>query len=421
MRGRHGLRARTTLVRLGAGLGLGTAWTLLLAACAPPGAESPGFAVYDSAGVTIAHNGREPGDDREWRVSAEPLLTIGVVHGDEPYQLWDVRAAVRLRNGGMVIANAGTRELRYYDGRGRFVASAGREGGGPGEFRALTWLFQYRGDSVIAFDLGSRQLSVFGPNGGFGRTVTLSQPPDEAATVLPRGAALDGALFGVSADPIVPSDPPRVHRPLQRLYRFNAGGGEPVLIGRFPGALRYQGRGTALGLVSFTGRSLYDVRDNWLFVVMTDTFAIQVRSLDGILRRLVRFAWQPIPVTDEHIALERRQQLEEWGDRYARLPPQMMEGKRTLMEVMPFPSSFPAIDTIALGGGGAFWVRRYVPIGSPKTPERWMVFDVTGYFSGAVELPAGLTLLDFGSDYLIGVMRDDLGVESVRLYSIERR
>jgi hypothetical protein len=49
-----------------------------------------------------------------------------------------------------------------------------------------------------------------------------------------------------------------------------------------------------------------------------------------------------------------------------------------------------------------------------------MVFDVTGYFSGDVELPAGLTLLDFGSDYLIGVMRDDLGVESVRLYSIER-
>jgi hypothetical protein len=36
-------------------------------------------------------------------------------------------------------------------------------------------------------------------------------------------------------------------------------------------------------------------------------------------------------------------------------------------------------------------------------------------------LPAGFTLLDIGSDYLLGVTRDELGVESVMLHAIEWR
>lgn len=401
---------------------IATAYAAFVAGCPAPQAESGGFATYDSAGISISDNAPAAADRTpQWRVSAQPLLTIGVVHGDDAYQLWDVRAALRLSDGRIVIANSGTRQLRYFDDRGRFIGSAGREGSGPGEFRALSRLFRYRGDSLIAFDLGLRRLSVFGPDGGLGRTINLSQPAGEAATVLPRAAASDGSLFGITADPIVPSDPPRAHRPLQRLYRFNARGGDPVLAGVFPGALRYQGTETVLGLVSFSGRSLYDVREDRLFVVMTDTFAVQVRSLDGRLQRLVRFAWQPVPVTQDHIALERKQQLEEWEDRYARLPPQMMQGKRTLMDVMPFPSTFPAIDTIAVGEGGSVWIRPYAPIGSPVTPERWMAFDPAGRYSGVGELPAGFTLLDIGSGYLLGVTRDELGVESVRLHAIEWR
>ena len=61
---------------------------------------------------------------------------------------------------------------------------------------------------------------------------------------------------------------------------------------------------------------------------------------------------------------------------------------------------------------------------------RFSVFRTDGAWLGYVEIPEGLPQLrvsydmqsmEIGSDYVLGVWVDDLGVEQVRLYRIEKR
>jgi hypothetical protein len=46
------------------------------------------------------------------------------------------------------------------------------------------------------------------------------------------------------------------------------------------------------------------------------------------------------------------------------------------------------------------------------------VFDPDGRYLGPVELPARLRVTDIGDRTLLGVWRDEYGVESVRRYAI---
>ena len=78
--------------------------------------------VRDSAGVTIVENfGPAWSDGEAWHTSAEPAVDIGGENADANYNLFQVTDATRLRDGRLVIANAGTNELRFYDQSGRHV------------------------------------------------------------------------------------------------------------------------------------------------------------------------------------------------------------------------------------------------------------------------------------------------------------
>ena len=50
----------------------------------------------------------------------------------------------------------------------------------------------------------------------------------------------------------------------------------------------------------------------------------------------------------------------------------------------------------------------------------YFVFGPGGRHLGVVELPTSLTVLQIGSDFILALMRDDLGVNYVHLYRIEK-
>jgi hypothetical protein len=87
-----------------------------------------------------------------WTLNPEPDVSIGVLEGESQYQLFRVTGAVRLRDGIIALANAGTQELRYFDSTGTFLRSAGGRGKGPGEFSALRQIYR-RGDTVRAVEV----------------------------------------------------------------------------------------------------------------------------------------------------------------------------------------------------------------------------------------------------------------------------
>ena len=50
----------------------------------------------------------------------------------------------------------------------------------------------------------------------------------------------------------------------------------------------------------------------------------------------------------------------------------------------------------------------------------WTVFDAEGRIQGLVETPPGLEVFEIGEEYVLGVVEDDLGVEYVQLWALDR-
>ena len=54
-----------------------------------------------------------------------------------------------MNNGQIVVANAGSSQLLWYDEHGEFLAAIGRKGDGPGEFTNMYGLYRCAGDTLV--------------------------------------------------------------------------------------------------------------------------------------------------------------------------------------------------------------------------------------------------------------------------------
>jgi hypothetical protein len=150
--------------------------------------------VRDSAGITIVEShGPTWVDGRSWTLSELPVVTIGTENGVEEYSLYQVRSALRLPDGAIVIANGGTDELRYYDSSGTFLYAIGNDGFGPGEFKDISgmWLVT---DTLVIQDGGQDRTSVFSASGEYLKTVMLHREPGSNASGI--GVFSDGSILG---------------------------------------------------------------------------------------------------------------------------------------------------------------------------------------------------------------------------------
>jgi len=154
--------------------------------------------VRDSAGITIVENDAPAwGPGEAWRVSQEPVVSIGVAEGAEEYQLFRANGALRLPGGDILIINGGTSELRFYDSTGTYLHAVGREGAGPGEYNMMGGVARFLADSLLVLDFGNDRMVVLGPRGEFGRTFK-TQPAPGASRGFLRGPFPDGSLLAQS-------------------------------------------------------------------------------------------------------------------------------------------------------------------------------------------------------------------------------
>ncbi len=154
---------------------------------APSGVES-----HDSAGIAIHTHGRAV---LNRLTLSEALVTIGGGESSDA-ELYRVRGAVLLEDGGVAIANAGSSEILFFSPDGSVRERVGREGQGPEEFRNILWIQGTESDEVLVYDAGNQRLSAIGVDGTFRRTRTMRFEPDPE---LPRGAIAGPAFaFGAS-------------------------------------------------------------------------------------------------------------------------------------------------------------------------------------------------------------------------------
>ena len=191
------------------------------AACAERGSElGPGTTLRDSAGVAIVTN-REPSwhPDSIWQVGDLPKFEVG---GPDGVSVGEVVGLVRTEAGAIAAADGRAQVIRVFAPDGRLVRSVGRRGSGAGEFQALAWLGA-DGDSLLAFDLLTRRVTLFGAGGRVRTTQLQAQGPVLTA---PLGRFDDGTLLVVSGGAVFPFAGRQweARRDSAQLLRFGADG-----------------------------------------------------------------------------------------------------------------------------------------------------------------------------------------------------
>jgi hypothetical protein len=377
--------------------------------------------VRDSAGVRVVVN-QAPVTHRPWLLSDEPLVTIGSASGDPQYELFRVRGALLLRSGDIVVADAGTQELRFYDQEGRHLRSAGGEGGGPGEFRTLSWISRSGPDSIVALDVRQRRISYFDISGRFDRSVRL-EPSPELPFPEPVGFFADGSLLVTKGTMSLSARPPtRVERPEEAVYRYRPDGMTVEVLGSFPWyevsiAPSRTVRGEEIynrSLRTFGRATVFAVSGDRFYVADNASYEIRMYSFDGKLGMIIRRDHEPVPVTEADIRALRDSIVARYTDADAR-----RRVEQGLREKPAPPATFPAYaPEIRVCADGNLWVREYTRPG--EHGARWSVFSPRGLWIASAEIPYDFSVFDVGEDYVLGLHRDHAGVEYVQLYELVR-
>jgi hypothetical protein len=387
--------------------------------CNAGGDAESAAVVRDSADIRIIENFAprwRPGE--AWRLSAEPVVDIGGVDEDPSRELYGVTSSIRLRNGDIVIANNGTRELRFFDSTGVYRFSEGRRGEGPGEFTFVNWVRPWRGDSVVVRSPG--RLTFFDGSGAFGRLVTV-RVPNMLLTV--RGIFPDGSIFGTAL--LTASSAPQagLHRRSEKLIHVAADGESYVdSVGWAPGLEMFTYRVnddlTVAAAPEIPRNTWYAAHADAFYVGTNDTYEVEVYTSTGTLRTLVRYRRDNPEVTRADIDAIRERRERYFLDRPANIR-QAWEG---FYEAAPLPETWPAFGktdsphALHIDAQADIWVEEY---DRPEEEQNgWTVFDADGVLLGVVELPARFEPHDIGDDYVLGRWRDDLDVEHVRMYEL---
>jgi len=385
--------------------------------CGGEAPATPSFTVRDSAGIVIVENQGTPLDaGGGWGLSSAPILEIGAMEGEDAYQLYRVRGAFRLSDGRVAVVNHDAPDLRIFAPDGTHLHTFGRKGEGPGEFTSPVLAGILEGDTLVVVDDLLRRINLFHPERGFIRSANAE--PEIVGYLLTVGMFSKGTVViwrGIFGEG--PQDG-HARRPVQ--YRsVSLDGALETDFGEFPGnetvlATRPSGEGmvASIATVPFGRRPKAAVRGNRLFFGSQDSYEVRVYRAGGELVRLVRVDRDPVPVLAEHLEalVEARLAGADDDDRARAI--------RRSLDEMPVPEVHPAHGDLHADPFGYFFVEDYrlpgedVPVLS--------VFDPEGRMVGSLTLPEGLRVLDIGEGFLLGLYQDELDVEFLRLYRLDR-
>ena len=387
-------------------------------ACRPDNSPPTGLQseIRDSAGIRIVENSAPTAGSRlGWRIGPEPRVSIGEREGEDPYLLYRAMDATILADGRIVVANNGSDELRFFDSTGGHLASRGGRGEGPGEFEGLYSVAPWAGDSIVAWFAPRLGVSVFDGEGNYGRTVAIDHGT-RSSWLQPVAASVHGSILAVyqweDRDTLV-------------LQLLDGEGAVRTSLGTHPSSEPYfMHEGTDREMLYWTTFGRDPVWGLWgdrAVFGLTDRYEIKAFGADGSLARIVRREHRPRSPTPEDLDAF----IE---DRRVRYNDDDLAAYRSV----PVAENFPAFATGRDPSGGQrpgeimtdavdhLWIREYDHPREERAAPLWTVFDPEGRVLGFMETPAGLVIFEIGGDYILGISWDELYVEYVQVWPLER-
>ena len=414
---------------------------------------SSGYTVTDSAGARKVVN-KEPqwGFGEGWHVTPEPVLTLGVVDTPFEQQFHEIRGVTRLSDSTIVVLNSGSRELRAFDNSGRHLWTAGGPGDGPGEMRTQQdqWpLLQRLAGDTLEVDNGWQRIR-FGPGGEFLDHRRLDFARLRRLGSLNVGRCPEGRSYfkelivicevssrsqqsgsrWESSHTMVMQIPWTLDRVDTVGTFFRHEKWETSLPPPYPSGLAYSPPAPLgpKGRLWLGGR-----QQPRLLYARNDAYRIEVWDLlDATLSMVVERRTPRKARTEAEVFVAVQSGL-------------LFSEHRSEANLndrrWPVVDSLSIAESFFLDDQGFLWVRR-LPADDdegrrwevPARPDEggssghvvWLpsglhdVFRPDGVYLGTVKLPHDLDVMEIGTDYVLGVARDELGVEYVHLHGLER-
>ncbi|MEX2283305.1 MAG: hypothetical protein WEE89_12550 [Gemmatimonadota bacterium] len=316
--------------------------------------------------------------------------------------------------------------IRLYDAKGRRIATVGRRGSGPGEFRHLGSL-SWAADTLVVIDARLRRVSYVAADGVYVRSVTLPAPMgapidgtggDTAMAFFnPSAAAADGSLLGTAAlmsggrvtteQVVVRWTPGQPARVLARPPAYNherwmmtIGGFENPVPFAFEPQMSVSATADRFTFLTADQSSVSEARFRvTLFGAGGDTL------FDGTYQGAV------LPVSarerDSAIAALAPRGLPTEGP--IDLPARFQAVARERM-----PSLHPPVRRVILGRGGTVWVE----LRALTDSVRALALDELGRELGMIVLPPRSRLQQADADHVWATQADDSGLMSIVRYRL---
>ncbi len=272
-----------------------------------------------------------------------------------------------------------------------------------------------RGDSLLAYDLQLQRFTVFAGDGTLSRT-TPFQWKSRAGVPRPVGVLSDGSVL-VSIGRVVSQETARdglIREPVAYL-RANIDGSALDTIATVAGSEQYIATdgsgGFTVTSVLMGGYPVHAVRGQQVVLGSNEAYEVGVYSSTGALQRLIRRRQAPRPVTDAAWNAAVRQQMEG-------LDPAWRSELEGMYRKMPRPRVMPFYSAALFDDAGNLWLEEFRA--PSDTVPRWTVFEPGGRMLGSVAVPEGFRPTHIGQDFILGVEKDDLDVESVRQYTLTK-
>ncbi|MFO7894943.1 MAG: hypothetical protein R6U63_14605 [Longimicrobiales bacterium] len=362
-----------------------------------------------------------------WQADArlEPEMRIGAFDGEDVYILGDVAGMAVAPDGSIYLYDRQVPALRKYGPDGEFVATFGREGGGPGEYRNSDGGLAVLADGrVLLRDPGNARITVYSPTGE-----TLETWPLRGAHFTSRRFYVDTAgraytqIWGRTED----------GERYSGLQPFAADG--ITLDSLLAPTWEYEEAAISLRTeqMAMTNSVPFSPQPHWTFSPhgyfvggLSSDYAIDLFRPDSTVLRIRRDT-EPVPVAAAEKDAVRMSRIRN----FQQVAPDWQWNGPSISDTKPF------FQDIAAGRDGRIWVRLHQPgylaeeadPQDPRSVDRWAeptvwdVFEPDGTYLGQVHASEGFSTHPepvFGAGHVWAVTTDELDVEYVTRFRIVR-
>jgi hypothetical protein len=346
---------------------------------------------------------------------------------EEPFSL--IAGAIEIRPNQVLAVDATEGTIALVDFAKGTRTAVGRQGSGPGEYRAPAGLLRVRGDTIWLIDAMLQRVTAFNPDLTPGTTFPLLMLDQATMTVLTApffsdrtgrvyssamkiqagvgGGGNDMQMSLPDSVGLVRFDPRQAARTEVTKLRFPISG-KPE-ISRAGNSMKY-----TMAFPGFVPADPWAVfPDGRIAIIRGATYTVEFIAPDGTKSTAGRIAYTPVKLTeaDQKAEMaEARRAMVEQGKIVQKMMPAGFSMDFELLPPASWPANYPPVAPLnALAApDGRLWVKRNMPFRIGR--EQWDVIDATGKLVASWRLPAKTTIVAVGQGaaYTVRTDEDDL-------------